>query len=83
MRLTRQLNERCGAAAVAGRLAQPGASTDGTTPERAADVLGLLTAPASWRQLTSGSGWSFDDNEAWINDSLASLLLKRVPRRSR
>jgi AcrR family transcriptional regulator len=48
--------------------------TEGT-PERVAVVFSLMTAPASWRQLTQGAGWSFDDSEAWLTASLVRLLL--------
>ena len=109
VRLTRQLNERCGdilgvlfsaasadpdaaaAAAVAAdgmhrhdqgsrqgarRLAELGALAPGITPERAAAVLSLMVSPASWRQLTQGSGWSFDEAETWLTASLIRLLLE-------
>jgi AcrR family transcriptional regulator len=49
----------------------------GITTEHAADVLSMMTAPASWRQLTQDAGWTFDDAEAWLTQSLAKLLLAR------
>lgn len=64
-----------GAAGIARRLASLGALHDGLPPERAAAVLSMMTAPAGWRQLTEGSGWSFDDAEAWLTTSLTKLLL--------
>jgi AcrR family transcriptional regulator len=64
-----------GAAGIAHRLASLGALHDGLPPERAAAVLSMMTAPAGWRQLTEGSGWSFDDAEAWLTTSLTPLLL--------
>jgi len=106
VRLTRQLNERCGdilgvllsaasadpdaAAAVADgmrrhdqgarqgarRLAELGALAPGITPKRAAAVLTLMVSPASWRQLTQGSGWSFDEAQTWLTASLIRLLLE-------
>jgi len=105
VRLTRQLNERCGdildvlffaapadpdAAALtaegmrrhgqgasqgARRLAALGALAPGITPERAAAVIAMMTSPASWRQLTQRSGWSFDEAETWLTASLTQLLL--------
>ena len=106
VRLTRQLNERCGdimrvmfsaasadpdaAAAVADGmrrhqqgasqgarwLAELGALAPAVTPERAAVVLALMLSPASWQQLTQGSGWSFDEAETWLTASLIRLLLE-------
>jgi AcrR family transcriptional regulator len=106
IRLTRQLNERCGdliqvlvsaelaepdaaaavadgmrrhelgASAIVQRLQALGALRTGTTPEQAAAVFSMMTSPASWRQLTQRSGWTFDESEAWLTASLAQLLLK-------
>jgi AcrR family transcriptional regulator len=109
IRLTRQLNERCGdliqvlvsaelaepdaaaavadgmrrhelgASAIVQRLQALGALRTGTTPEQAAAVFSMMTSPASWRQLTQRSGWTFDESEAWLTASLAQLLLKPDP----
>jgi AcrR family transcriptional regulator len=68
-----------GSSAIAHRLAALGALRAGTTPERAAAALSMMTAPASWRQLTRGAGWTFDDTEAWLALSLAQLLLEPSP----
>jgi hypothetical protein len=35
----------------------------------------MMTSPASWRQLTQRSGWSFDEAETWLTASLTQLLL--------
>jgi hypothetical protein len=51
------------------------------TPERAAAIYSMMTSPASWRQLTQSAGWTYDDGEAWLTDSIASLLLVRQPRK--
>jgi len=37
----------------------------------------MMTSPASWQQLTKGSGWDFDEAEDWVIESLAKLLLAR------
>jgi AcrR family transcriptional regulator len=66
-----------GARGLAQRLAALGALRADTTPERAAAVFSMMTSPASWRQLTSGAGWTFDEAEAWLTPSLAQLLLER------
>ncbi len=36
----------------------------------------MMTSPASWRQLTHGAGWTFDEAEAWLGASLNRLLLE-------
>jgi AcrR family transcriptional regulator len=65
-----------GAAGVAGRLGALGALQAEVTPERAADMFSMMTSAASWRQLTQGAGWNFDESEAWLAASLVQLLLK-------
>jgi AcrR family transcriptional regulator len=66
-----------GASRLAQRLAALGALGARTTPERAAAVFSMMTSPASWRQLTLGAGWTFDEAEAWLTSSLVQLLLDR------
>jgi len=68
-----------GARQIAQRLAALGALRAGTTPEQAAAALSMMTAPASWRQLTHAAGWSFDEAEAWLAASLTQLLLEHAP----
>ena len=64
-----------GASQIAQHLAKLGALRAGTTAERAAAAISLLTSPASWRQLTQQSGWTFAEGEAWLTSSLRELLL--------
>jgi len=64
-----------GASAMAQRLGALGALRADTTPEQAAAVLSMMTSPASWRQLTQGAGWTFDEGQQWLTTSLALLLL--------
>lgn len=66
-----------GAGQLAQRLAALGALRAGTTPERASAVFSMMTSPASWRQLTHRTGWTFDEAEAWLTPSLIQLLLKQ------
>jgi len=66
-----------GARGLAQRLAALGALRADTTPDRAAAVFSMMTSPASWRQLTSGARWTFDEAEAWLTPSLTQLLLQR------
>jgi AcrR family transcriptional regulator len=109
VRITRQLNERCGdlirvllsaepaepdvAAAVADgmrrhdegaaslghRLSSLGGLPVEMTPERAATIFSMMTSPESWRQLTQSAGWTFDDCEGWLTESITKLLLVRPP----
>ncbi|MDX6389896.1 MAG: hypothetical protein QOJ73_959 [Streptosporangiaceae bacterium] len=69
-----------GASQMAQRLAALGALRTGTTPERAGAAFAMMTSPASWRQLTHGAGWTFDEAEAWLVASLTQLLLEESRR---
>jgi AcrR family transcriptional regulator len=64
-----------GATAISHRLAEFGALRADLKPEQAAAAFSVMTSPASWRQLTQGAGWTFDEGEAWLATSLAQLLL--------
>ena len=44
-------------------------------PERAAALLGTLTGPAVWASLTRDYGWTFDEAERWIRETLGQQLL--------
>ena len=68
-----------GASAMAQRLGALGALRAGTTPERAAAAFAMMTSAASWLQLTQRAGWTFDQSEAWLTESLTQLLLKPSP----
>jgi AcrR family transcriptional regulator len=65
-----------GGSAMAERLGTLGALRAGTTPERAAAAFSMMTSPASWLQLTQRAGWTFDESEAWLTESLTQLLLE-------
>ena len=66
-----------GASHLARRLAELGVLRAGTTPEQAAAAFSMMTLPGSWRQLTHGAGWTFDEAEAWLTASLTQLLLSQ------
>jgi AcrR family transcriptional regulator len=74
-----------GASSLGRQLASMDALPAEVTAEHAAAAFGMMTSPASWRQLTQGAGWSFDDSEVWLTDSIVKLLLvnQRHDRRSR
>jgi len=66
-----------GASRMGQRLAALGALRAGTTREQAGAAFSMMTSPASWRQLTDGAGWSFDEAETWLVASLTQLLLEQ------
>lgn len=66
---------RDGMRRVALRLADLEALRPGLAPERAADILGVLTWADTYRNLTRDYGWSFAECEAWLAETLATLLL--------
>jgi AcrR family transcriptional regulator len=68
-----------GARGMAQRLADLCALRVDVTPERAAAAFSMMTSPTSWRQLTEEAGWTFDEGEAWLANSLGELLLKDGP----
>jgi hypothetical protein len=68
-----------GVSAMVQRLGALGALRAGTTPERAAAAFSMMTSAASWLQLTQRAGWTFDQSEAWLTESLTQLLLKPSP----
>ncbi len=57
------------------RLAEMGALRADVTPERAGDILGVMTWADTYRNLTQDYGWTFDESEAWLTQSLTTLLL--------
>jgi hypothetical protein len=68
---------REGAESLGRRLADLGALRPGTSAAQAAVTFALMTAPASWLQLTDDAGWSWDEAEGWVVTSLTRLLLAR------
>jgi hypothetical protein len=67
-----------GASRISQRLAWLGALRADMTPGRAAAVFSMMTSPTSWRQLTQGAGWSYDEGELWLAASLGQLLLNKA-----
>jgi hypothetical protein len=66
--------EGVAAAATADVQALPTGRASG--PDRGADILWLLTGPWTYRSLVSHRGWSLDQYEAWIADTLHALLMQ-------
>lgn len=71
---------RTGMGRLAGRLAAADALKPGLTPERAGDIFGLLAWAETYRQLTQDYGWTLDDAEAWIAETVITLLLAEAGR---
>ncbi len=69
-------NHLGGAGYVAGQLGSLDALKPGVSVERAADVIGVLTWGTSWQQFVHDHGWSIIEYETWLNDTLATLLLR-------
>jgi AcrR family transcriptional regulator len=61
---------------LAQELAARGALRPGLPPERAGDILGLLTSIPVSRQLVDDYGWTLDECEAWLTATLTTLLLR-------
>lgn len=56
-------------------LGQLGGLRDDVTTERAAALIGTLTLPVVWASLTRNYGWSFDEIERWIRETVQQQLL--------
>jgi AcrR family transcriptional regulator len=56
------------------RIAALGKVKATVSPTHAADVLSLLSLPATWRTLTVEYGWAFHEVEAWIVDTAMALI---------
>ena len=78
-----QIQRRCqgnrrhreGTRRIAHRLAEQGALRPELSPERAGDIFGVLTWSDTYRNLTRDYGWTFDECETWLTETLTTLLL--------
>jgi AcrR family transcriptional regulator len=68
-------NHRQGARYVVDLLDRLGALKPGISVEQAGDALAMLTWGVTWQQLTGVYGWSLDECERWLNESIGTLLL--------
>jgi AcrR family transcriptional regulator len=66
---------RAGAAATVGRLSELGKLRAKLDPSDAAAIVATLCAPATYATLTGEHGWTFDQCEDWLNDTLRRQLL--------
>jgi AcrR family transcriptional regulator len=68
---------RGGLALTAGRLAAMGALRAGVDASRATDVLWIHLCNAAYFVRTDDLGWSLDESEAWLDETLPAVLLAR------
>ena len=66
-------------AGIVGHLQAIGALRPGLSFERARDILWTLIAWEVYELLVIERGWSLDDWESWIAESVAVLLLRQSP----
>ena len=66
---------RDGEYAIAGALAQMGCLREGMSVERAGAILTVLASSPSIDQLVLEHGWSYDEVEEWLVETLSGLLL--------
>ncbi|MGH9020015.1 MAG: TetR/AcrR family transcriptional regulator [Acidimicrobiales bacterium] len=59
------------------RLEALGALSGTLSLARAGDVMSLMTLPATWRTLGANYGWTYDDVEAWMVESVMVLVTDR------
>jgi AcrR family transcriptional regulator len=68
---------RGGLALTADRLAAMGALRAGVDASRATDVLWIHLCNAAYFVRTDDLGWSLDESEAWLDETLPAVLLAR------
>jgi TetR/AcrR family transcriptional regulator, regulator of autoinduction and epiphytic fitness len=54
---------------------QQGALRPGLSVDRAADILWFYAGPWAYRGLVTGRGWTLDEYEAWLGDTLYTQLM--------
>jgi AcrR family transcriptional regulator len=70
---------RAGLALTARQLARMGSLRDGMNVTKATDVLWLHLCNSAYFIRTDDLGWSLDESEAWLNDTLPCALLRLAP----
>jgi TetR/AcrR family transcriptional regulator, regulator of autoinduction and epiphytic fitness len=75
--LWRQLQDQLlrGMTMAANGFQQQGALRPGLSVARAADILWFYAGPWAYRCLVTGRGWTLDEYEAWIGDTLYTQLM--------
>jgi AcrR family transcriptional regulator len=71
-----QRRHRDGTARMAQRLMRLESLRKGVTTKHAAAVIAVTTSSATYAQLTGDHGWSYDDCERWVIESLTEQLLR-------
>ena len=52
---------------------------EGLDVERATDMMWSVGSAEVYAQLTTDRGWTMDEYEGWLRDTLAAMLLRRRP----
>jgi AcrR family transcriptional regulator len=68
---------RAGAERIVHRLAAIGGLRANLAPDRAIAILSSLTEHSVYRSLTRTHGWSFDETEQWLFETLSGQILAR------
>lgn len=66
---------RQGARQIAGKLAELDALKPGMSLEQSGAIIATMTMYAAWIELTRTFGWSFDQVQRWIVETLAATIL--------
>ncbi len=66
---------RAGAAGLVAKIDQMGALRDGISVQQGAAQASLLLGGAVYAELVGDHGWSYDEVERWVRDTVATLLL--------
>jgi AcrR family transcriptional regulator len=60
-------------------VAATGDLREGLDVERATDMMWSVGSAEVYAQLTTDRGWTMDEYEGWLRDTLAAMLLRRRP----
>jgi AcrR family transcriptional regulator len=72
-------NHQTGANQTGNLLERLDALAPGLTAQRAGAIIALLTWGTTWQELLQDHGWSLDECETWMVESLIRLLLRDNP----
>lgn len=72
---TTETERQIGTGHMARRLEELRALKPGLDAQRAGDLLWTLTAPEIFRRLTVDRGWSLDEYERWLGDTMCASVL--------
>jgi AcrR family transcriptional regulator len=79
---TLQDQRRYGMGEAARTFAEAGILRAGLDVDQAADLLWFFSGPWAYRALVAGRGWSPDNFEVWVSETLVTQLLEVTPQQS-